>query len=176
MNHRDGLEGGAGFRKLKDDTATSAIAESRDPVGVNTRCREQNVQRDATDGLHPFSVGQQGHGPCQHGFGPAKEGLSAMIVHREGDMAVRGKIVGAAPLVIVQPNAVVSDEHRGPGTLAVWPCQMGGHDQTICVVGNSGRCNVMHVLSLAGCRNRLSGTLGSDNRGAKVSLRASSIS
>lgn len=48
MNDRDGFEGCACFRKLKDDTAASTIAESKEPVGVNIRRREENVQSYAT--------------------------------------------------------------------------------------------------------------------------------
>jgi hypothetical protein len=122
MNDRDGLEGCACFRKLKDDLAASTIAESQEPVGVNIRCREENVQRYATNSPHPSSVGQQGHDPSQHRVGPAKEGLSAVKVHRECNIAVRGEIISAAPLVVVKTNAVVSNENCGPRTLAVRPC------------------------------------------------------
>jgi hypothetical protein len=57
MNDRDGPEGYACFRKLKNDTAASAIAESEELVGVNIRCREQSIKRYATNSPHPFGVG-----------------------------------------------------------------------------------------------------------------------
>src|SRR3954470_9622190 len=122
MNDRDGFEGCACFRKLKDDTAARTIAESKEPVGVNIRRSEENVQRYATNSAHPSFVGQQGHGPSQHRVGPAKKGLSAVKVHRKCNIAVRGEIISTAPLVVVKTNAVVSNENCGPKTLAMWPC------------------------------------------------------
>ena len=122
MNDRDGLEGHACFRKLKDDTAASAIAEREELVGVNIRYREQSIQRYTTNGPHPFCVGQQWHRSSQHRFRSTEEGLPAMKIHRERDIAVRGQIIGAAPLVVIKTNAVVSDEDCGPTTFAVWPC------------------------------------------------------
>ncbi|GAO39494.1 hypothetical protein SCH01S_32_00310 [Sphingomonas changbaiensis NBRC 104936] len=122
MHDRDGFEGYACFRKLKNDAAASAIAESEELVGVNIRCREQSIQRYATNGPHPLSVGQQWHGSGQHCFRPTEEGLSAMKVHRERDITVRGEIISTAPLIVVKTNAVVSNENRGPRAFADWPC------------------------------------------------------
>ena len=68
-----------------------------------------------------------------------------MIVHRESDIAPRGKIVGAAALVIVQAHAVVPDQHGGPHPLARWSREMSGHRQTIDIVANPGCCNLVHV-------------------------------
>jgi len=121
MNDGDGLEGYACSRKLKNDTAASAIAESEELVAVNTRCCEQSIQRYAINSPHPFSVGQQWHGSSQHCFRSAEKGLSAMKVHRERDIAVRGEIISTAPLVVVKTNAVVSNEDCGPTTFAVGP-------------------------------------------------------
>ena len=122
MDNRDGFEGHAYFRKLKDDPAASTIAESKEPVGVNIRRREENVQRYATNSLHPSFVDQQGHGPSQHCVGSAKKGLSAVEVHCERNIAVRGEIISAAPLVVVKTDAVMSNENCGPRTLAMGPC------------------------------------------------------
>lgn len=121
MYQRDGFEGCTCFRKLEDDMAARAIAESEEPVGVNIFCREENFQRHAPDGSHPSSVGQQGHDPSQHLAGPAEEGLSAVKVHRECYMSVRGEIISAATLILVKTNAVVSKENCGPRALAAWP-------------------------------------------------------
>jgi hypothetical protein len=122
MNARDGLEGHACFRKLKDDTAANAIAESEELAGVNIGCREQDIQRYVTNSPHPFDISQQWHTSSQHRFRFTEKGLPAMKVHRERDIAVRGEIVSAAPLVIIKPNAVVSDEHCGPRAFAMRPC------------------------------------------------------
>jgi hypothetical protein len=134
MNDRDGFEGCARFCKLKNDMAASTIAESKEPVGVNIRCREEHVQCYATNSPHPPSVGQQGQDTNQHRVGPAKEGLSAVKVHRECNITVCGEILSAAPLVVVKTNAVVSNEDCRPRPLALWSCQMGHHVQAICVV------------------------------------------
>jgi hypothetical protein len=122
MNDRNGFEGCAGFRKLEDDMSASTIAESQEPVDVNIRYPEQNVQGYATNSAHPRSVGQQGHDPSQHRVGSAKEGLAAVKVHRKCNITVGGEIIGAAALVVVKTNAIVSNENWRPRTLAVWPC------------------------------------------------------
>ncbi len=122
MNRRDSLEGYACFRKFKDDMTASTVAEGEELVGVNRRYREQSVQRYAANGSHPFSVGQQRQGSSQHCFRPAKKGLSAMKVHGERDIAVRGEIISAAPLVVIKTNAVVSDEDCRPTISAEGPC------------------------------------------------------
>ncbi|MEO6869226.1 MAG: hypothetical protein ABI168_06255 [Ginsengibacter sp.] len=121
MNDRDGFEGCAGFRKLKEDMATSTIAESQELVSVNIRYREKNVQCYTTNNPHPSIVSQQGYDPSQHRVGPAKEGLSAMKVHRECNIAMGGEIISASPLVVVKTNTVVTNENCGPRTLSVWP-------------------------------------------------------
>src|SRR5690242_1202047 len=106
MNDRDGLEGYACLGKLKNDTAAGAIAESEELVGVDIGCSEQSIQRYATNDPHPFRVGQQWHRSSQHCFRSAEEGLSAMKVHRERDIAVHGEIISTAPLVVVKTDAV----------------------------------------------------------------------
>jgi hypothetical protein len=146
MNDRDGFEGYPCFRKLEDDTTSSTIAEGKEPVGVNIRRREEQVQRYATNSPHASFVGQEGHGPGEHRVGPPKKRLTTVKVHCERYIAMRGEIISAAPLVVVKTNAVVSNENCGPKTLAMWPCQMGDHLQTVCFLKDFGSCDFVHIV------------------------------
>ncbi len=62
-----------------------------------------------------------------------------MVLHREGQVAALGEGVGKATLEVVETDAIVSDQHRRPRPLAVWPCQVADHRHAVSVIGDLSR-------------------------------------
>ena len=108
MNDRNGLERRADPGEFEHDPATGAVAESGDAVRVDTGLREKNIERGATDSLHPPDIGKQGHGPGQHRIRPTEEHLTTVIVHRQRYIAMGGQVVGPPPLIVLKADAIMS--------------------------------------------------------------------
>jgi hypothetical protein len=132
--------------KFQHDPAARTVSERCEPVAVSAGHSEQDIERSTPNGVHTGGVSHQWHDPSQHRFRVAEERSASMVIHRKSEVAVLGEVVGAAALIVIETDSVMSDEHCRPRTLAVRQRQVGDHRQSVDIVGDFARDN--HVITL----------------------------
>lgn len=146
-----GFEVGSGPGEFQDDASTSAIADCGDPIRVCPGLGEQLVQGCSSEREHPVCVAHHGHDPFQHRFGLPEECSASVVIQSERQITVRGKIVDATTLVVIQTNAVVSEEDHRPGAGAVGFGEIANHRLAVDVVGNFSLLS--HLSDASGAAN-----------------------
>ena len=127
MEPDHGLEIGAAAGELEHHGPAEAVADRGDLRCVCSDLREQDVE--AGPGQRPYAVGfcAQSSETGHHLVTVGEWLAAAVVVEREGHVPELGEPAGPVPLVVVEPGALVRDQHRRAPVVAVGERQPPDH-------------------------------------------------